>query len=50
MAAVAHVLGLPEDACTALFLIARVVGWNAHALEQYGMPILIRPRAHYVPD
>jgi citrate synthase len=50
MAAVVHVLGLPEDACTALFLIARVVGWNAHALEQYDMPILIRPRAHYVPD
>jgi citrate synthase len=50
LAALAHVLGLPADACPTLFVIARLVGWNAHALEQYHSPFVIRPRAQYVPD
>ncbi|WP_158215199.1 citrate synthase family protein [Candidimonas nitroreducens] len=48
MAAAAHALGLSVLACQILFIIARVVGWNAHALEQYESPLLIRPRARYV--
>ncbi|RXN90344.1 hypothetical protein C7R54_12575 [Achromobacter aloeverae] len=50
VAAAAHVLGLPADACAALFIISRTVGWNAHALEQYHSPYVIRPRAQYVPE
>lgn len=50
LAATAHVLGLPADACPTLFVIARLVGWTAHALEQYHSPFVIRPRAQYVPD
>lgn len=39
---------LPEDAPLLLFAVARSVGWLAHALEQIGAGVLIRPRAHYV--
>lgn len=41
-------MGLPADAPMALFAIGRTVGWVAHALEQYPIPSLIRPRARYV--
>ncbi|GAB1576979.1 citrate synthase family protein [Bordetella petrii] len=50
LAAMAHILKLPADTCQAIFIVARVAGWNAHALEQYASPFLIRPRAQYVPD
>ncbi len=38
--------GLPEGGALQLFALGRVVGWIAHAIEQYGEP-LIRPRATY---
>ncbi|KAA5922858.1 helix-turn-helix domain-containing protein [Achromobacter xylosoxidans] len=50
LAAVTHLLRLPTDACERIFVVSRIVGWNAHALEQYSSPLLIRPRARYVPD
>ena len=41
-------LGLPAGAALAIFLIARSVGWIAHAMEQYQSGVLIRPRARYI--
>ncbi len=41
-------LGLPRDAFTGAFAIARVSGWVAHALEQQASGRLIRPRSRYV--
>jgi citrate synthase len=40
-------LGLPQGSALAVFLIARTVGWIAHAIEQYETSLLIRPRARY---
>ncbi len=40
-------LGLPRGSALALFLVARTVGWIAHAIEQYESGELIRPRARY---
>ncbi|WP_254509182.1 citrate/2-methylcitrate synthase [Anatilimnocola floriformis] len=42
-----HYLGLPIDLYTPLFVVARVVGWSAHAIEQLDNNRLIRPRAIY---
>jgi citrate synthase len=41
-------LGLPRDAFTGAFAVARVVGWIAHALEQQKGGRLIRPQSAYV--
>jgi citrate synthase len=43
----ATVLGLPPGAAFSIFLLARTVGWIAHAIEQYESRVLIRPRARY---
>lgn len=46
-------LGLPRDAFTGAFAVARVVGWIAHALEQQAGGRLIRPQSEYtgpMPD
>jgi citrate synthase len=40
-------LGLPQGAALGIFLVARAVGWIAHAIEQYETGVLIRPRARY---
>jgi citrate synthase len=42
-----RVLGLPQEAALALFLLGRTVGWIAHSLEQAAQGALIRPRARY---
>jgi citrate synthase len=44
----ATVLGLPQGAALGIFLVARSVGWIAHAIEQYESRVLIRPRARYL--
>lgn len=41
-------LGLPLDAFTAAFAIARMPGWVAHIREQLAVPRLVRPEAAYV--
>ena len=40
-------LGLAPGTALAIFLVARSVGWIAHASEQYDSGVLIRPRARY---
>ncbi len=40
-------LGLPVELYTPLFVVSRVVGWSAHAMEQLDNNRLIRPRANY---
>ncbi|GAB3833840.1 citrate synthase [Kribbella italica] len=40
LAAVLHAHDLPGEAGEALFAIARMIGWTAHALEEYAAPPL----------
>ena len=41
-------VGLPRDAFTPVFALARSAGWLAHALEQQKTGRLIRPAAAYI--
>ena len=44
-------LGLEKGAALLLFCVGRIIGWIAHAIEQYQTGRLIRPRAKYTgPD
>lgn len=47
LAAVGHAAGGVVGSGELLFAVARIVGWVAHALEQYRDPDLLRPRAVY---
>ncbi|HKT08397.1 MAG TPA: citrate synthase family protein [Gemmatimonadaceae bacterium] len=47
LAAVSRVLGLPPDSGLTLFAIGRSIGWLGHAIEQYALDQIIRPRARY---
>ncbi len=40
-------LGVPRGSALALFAVGRTSGWIAHAMEQYALEQLIRPRARY---
>ncbi|REJ66855.1 MAG: citrate synthase [Planctomycetota bacterium] len=42
-----HYMGLPVELYTPLFVVSRVVGWSAHAIEQLDNNRLIRPRSNY---
>ncbi len=42
-----YVLGIPIDLYTPIFVVARVSGWSAHALEQLSNNRLIRPSCIY---
>ncbi len=50
LAAAQKAFALPEGAGKLLFCGGRIVGWIAHALEQYRVPEQIRPRAAYVGE
>lgn len=50
LAAIQKTYGLPRDTGKILFCAGRITGWIAHALEQYGAPEQIRPRAAYVGE
>jgi citrate synthase len=42
-----HALGLEVPLYTPIFVMSRVTGWSAHAIEQLAHNRLIRPRARY---
>ena len=44
----ARALELPPGGALAMFALGRTVGWIGHAIEQYAVDTLIRPRARYV--
>jgi citrate synthase len=48
LAILASALHLPPGSALALFALGRTIGWIGHAIEQYQLDQLIRPRARYV--
>ena len=46
----ARALDLPPGGALALFAIGRTIGWIGHAIEQYRLDRLIRPRARYIGE
>jgi citrate synthase len=51
LAALAFGLDMPMGATEAVFALARIAGWIAHALEEYGeTPLRFRARALYVGE
>ncbi|HXR36131.1 MAG TPA: citrate/2-methylcitrate synthase [Candidatus Binataceae bacterium] len=48
VALLARTLRLPEGSAITIFALGRTIGWIGHALEQYRIDRLIRPRARYV--
>lgn len=43
----AQALGLPAGEAITLFALGRTIGWIGHAIEQYQLDRIIRPRAQY---
>lgn len=50
LAALARVLRLPAGSPLTLFALGRTIGWIGHAIEQYALKAMIRPRARYVGE
>ncbi|MFL6194700.1 MAG: citrate/2-methylcitrate synthase [Thermoanaerobaculia bacterium] len=50
LVAVARALNLPDRTPLALFALGRTIGWLGHAIEEYALGRLIRPRAAYVGE
>jgi len=43
-----HMLGIPTDLFTPVFVMSRIAGWTAHVIEYVEANRLIRPKALYV--
>lgn len=48
LAVLTRTLGLPPGYGSVVFALGRIIGWIAHAIEQYEVGTLVRPRATYV--
>jgi len=48
LALFARTLALPAGSAVTIFGLGRTIGWIGHAIEQYQIDQLIRPRARYV--
>lgn len=48
LVALTRALRLPSGAALTIFALGRSIGWIGHALEQYAVDRMIRPRARYV--
>jgi citrate synthase len=48
LAVLAGAVNLPPGGALALFALGRTIGWIGHAIEQYQLDQLIRPRARYI--
>ncbi len=48
LVALAQALRLPPGSALTLFALGRAIGWIGHAIEQYQLDRIIRPRAQYV--
>jgi citrate synthase len=48
LGSVSRVLRLPSTSGLTLFAIGRTIGWIGHAIEQYAVDHIIRPRAKYI--